>query len=60
LIRISFLRLKGKVAPVLLFYSAQRNEGILGEWRYKIMEVSDQLHAPTALSPDKQPMVPTG
>jgi hypothetical protein len=44
---------------------APRHEDVLGEWMYNsthsltrhLMEVSGQLHTPTALSPGKEPLV---
>jgi hypothetical protein len=55
---------KGKVVPVLLNW-AQSYEGVLGEWRYSstnsltsVLDGSGQLHAPAALPPGKEPLVP--
>jgi hypothetical protein len=47
---------------------AARHEGVLGERKYSsthflprhYMEVSGQLHAPAALPPGKEPLVPIG
>jgi hypothetical protein len=58
---------KGKDVPVL-FNRATRLEGVLEEWRYRVthswpryqMKASGQLHAPAALPPGKEPLVPIG
>jgi hypothetical protein len=50
----------------LCFKWAPRHESVLGEWRYSsthsrpshYKEVSGQLHAPAALPPGKEPLVP--
>jgi hypothetical protein len=57
-----------KVKLSLCFNWAPRHEGVLGEWRYTplilrpryYMEVSGQLHAPAALPPGKNSLVPIG
>jgi hypothetical protein len=55
-----------KVKLSLCVNRAPRHEGVLGEWKYSSthsssryeIEVSGQLHAPAALPPGKDPMLP--
>jgi hypothetical protein len=66
----SLFKCKGKVVPLLLFLTEEHHavkaywgsEGIdpLILLPRQQMEVSGQLHAPAALPPGKEPLVPIG
>jgi hypothetical protein len=69
----SLLKVKGrakgkKLSLCCSFNWAPRHEGVLGEWRYSsthylprhYLEVSGQFHAPAALPPGKELVVPIG
>jgi hypothetical protein len=57
-----------KVKLSLCFNRAAHHERVLGEWRYSSTHsltsalggVSGQIHAPAALHPGKEPLVPIG
>jgi hypothetical protein len=60
--------IKVKVKLSLCFNWAPRHEGVLGKWRYSSTHSlisaldggSGRLHAPAALPPRKEPLVPNG
>jgi hypothetical protein len=65
---MSYLKGTGKAVPVLFLtehHAMKANWGSGGIaplilWPRQKMEVSGQLHAPAALPPPKEPLVPTG